>query len=188
MKLNKNTTKTIFVALLVGLLAYLNLPIPKNSVEDVVDSILDSVEVESEPVVITSSAVVSFVIDGDTFVVVQNGREITVRVLGIDTPETKNSPSGAECFGDKASVRARQLLKGVTVELQTDETQSEFDTYGRLLAYVEVNSEFDLGAKLITEGFAKEYTYRRAYKKQREYRDLELQAKQAKSGLWGVCE
>lgn len=188
MKLKRHTLKTIIVAVLAGLLAYLNLPIPKDSVEDVVDAVLDTVASEPAATAARGSYQVRKVIDGDTFIASKEGETVTVRVLGIDTPETELSPAGVECFGGEATARAKALLTNATVVLQTDATQDEYDKYDRLLAYVEVDSRFDLGASLLADGFAKEYTYKQqAYQNQREYKDLESTAKRAEKGLWGAC-
>lgn len=186
MKLSRSTLKTILVAVIAGVLAYVNFPVPKDSIEDVVDSVLETTA-EATTSSVGEVSTVTKIVDGDTFKVSQNGKEVTVRVLGIDTPETEFSPAGAECFGDEATIKAKELLTGTSVVLRTDTTQGDFDKYGRLLAYVEVNSTFDFGERMISEGFAKEYTYNKAYENQTVYKSLENQAKQFKKGLWSMC-
>jgi endonuclease YncB( thermonuclease family) len=41
---------------------------------------------------------------------------------------------------------------------------------------------------LLEQGFAREYTYGKPYMFQKEFRKIEKVAKEAKKGLWGVCE
>src|SRR4051794_30500426 len=80
-------------------------------------------------------ATVVRVIDGDTVVLDIGGSEEHVRLIGIDTPETKKPDHPVECFGPEASARTTELLpKGTAVRLERDvEPRDRFD---RLLAYV----------------------------------------------------
>ena len=50
------------------------------------------------------------VVDGDTLHVLLNGRDTTVRLIGMNTPETVKPNSPVECFGPQASDYAKQLL------------------------------------------------------------------------------
>jgi len=76
---------------------------------------------------------VDAVVDGDTIRVRGIG---TVRLLGIDTPETRHPERGEECFGPEASARTAELLPpGEPVRLTYD--QERRDRYDRTLAYVE---------------------------------------------------
>jgi micrococcal nuclease len=80
-------------------------------------------------------AIVVRVVDGDT-VVVRIGRAVeTVRLIGIDTPETVKPDAPVECHGPEASAAAAELLAvGTRVRLTRDVEPR--DDYGRLLAYV----------------------------------------------------
>lgn len=132
---------------------------------------------------------VAKVIDGDTFVVYYQGVERTVRVLGIDAPETTYSPQGAECYNEEATAAARTFLTDQAVVLETDSTQGVYDDYGRLLAYVSVNDrEDDFGAYMLEHGYAKEYTFIQPYERQAAYRQVAGEAQAAGVGLWGECE
>lgn len=128
------------------------------------------------------------IVDGDTIVVTMAGREETVRLLGVDTPETAYANGGvAACYATEATSGLRELLTGEIVLLTGDVSQATRDTYGRLLAYVTVGEQ-DVGEWLLANGYAKEYTFRGlAYEKQAMYRSVEATAKQAKEGRWGVC-
>lgn len=76
------------------------------------------------------------VIDGDTIVVDLDGNDQTVRLIGIDTPESVNpDQSKNNVYGEYASDHTKSLIKsGDIVYLSKD--QSDTDKYGRLLRYV----------------------------------------------------
>ena len=124
------------------------------------------------------------VIDGDTVKVSIDSKIETIRLIGIDTPETKQSPSGAECFGEEASTKVKELLSGREVQVINDSTQNKRDKYDRLLAYIVLPDKSDVGEQLIREGFAHEYTYNKPYEKQAVYQVAEQSAKSNKLGLW----
>ena len=84
-----------------------------------------------------SVARVVCVVDGDTFdVVLENGQEARVRLIGVDAPEskhpdaTRNTREGA----DSTAFMEAMLPSGSTVWLQRD--VSDVDKHGRLLRYV----------------------------------------------------
>lgn len=124
------------------------------------------------------------VADGDTFTVRIGATQERVRVVGIDTPESVDPRRPVQCFGVEASNRAKQLLTGQQVWLERDKTQDERDRYGRLLAFVWINDDTDFGLKMISEGYALEYTYRLPYKYQFQYQAAQVNAKRQQLGLW----
>jgi micrococcal nuclease len=79
-------------------------------------------------------AAVTRVVDGDTIEVSLNGKSEEIRMLLIDTPETKHPSKPVEKFGPEASTYAKQVLEGKQVGIQVG--TEERDKYGRLLAYV----------------------------------------------------
>ena len=50
------------------------------------------------------------VVDGDTIDIAIGGNTERVRLIGINTPETKHPTKGMECFGPEASAYTEQLL------------------------------------------------------------------------------
>ena len=85
--------------------------------------------------VVEANAVLDRVVDGDTIVVEIDGQRETVRLIGIDTPETVKPNSPVECFGPEASAEAKRLLpEGTAIRLERDVEAR--DDYDRLLAYV----------------------------------------------------
>ena len=74
------------------------------------------------------------VVDGDTIKIEYEGRSATVRLIGVDTPETVHPNKPVEFFGKEASAFTKNPLIGESVYLRFgNETR---DKYNRLLAYV----------------------------------------------------
>lgn len=142
----------------------------------------------------TSSAVIGVqgqnvkitkVIDGDT---IQIEGDQTVRLLGIDTPETVDPRRPVGCFGKEASRETKDLLESKEVILKKD--VSETDKYGRLLRYVYLpidEGKLFVNDYLIREGFAKMLTYPPDVKFSDQLLAAQTQAKEGKKGLWGRC-
>ena len=99
-----------------------------------------------------SSGVVAEVIDGDTIRVRSGAGTVTVRLLGIDTPETVHPDRPVGCFGPEASAYTKRLLTGRPVTLRYD--RELHDRYGRLLAYVYTGGTF-ANARLVERGYAR---------------------------------
>ena len=130
------------------------------------------------------------VVDGDTIAVKINGIKETLRLIGIDTPETVHPSKPEQCFGIEASNKAKELLSNKSVRLEGDSTQGERDKYGRLLRYVFLEDGTSFNKLMISEGYAYEYTYGTAYKYQNDFEQAEQFAKENKTGFWadGVCD
>lgn len=124
---------------------------------------------------------VSKVIDGDTITVKIAGETETVRLIGIDAPETGMN---AECFAVEATNALKHMLGGDKIRLEKDSTQGERDKYDRLLAYVFTESGVNVSEELIENGFAKEYTYSKTYRYQKEFKAAQKRAEGGKVGLW----
>ena len=130
---------------------------------------------------------VTKVVDGDTFKAEVGTHEITVRVLGINTPETVDPRKPVECFGPEASAEAKSLLTGRSVRLQLNPDREEKDKYGRYLAYAYRDDGLFINMFMLENGFAREYTYGRPYMLQAEFRSAEKTAQDQKKGLWTSC-
>jgi micrococcal nuclease len=124
---------------------------------------------------------VTRVVDGDTVKVRVDGKEESIRIIGIDSPESTTSK---ECFGNEASAKAKEFLGGKWVQLERDESQLNRDKYNRLLRYVWFDSGTDFGRRMIEEGYAHEYTYNTPYNKQAQYKETYKSAKDDDKGLW----
>jgi micrococcal nuclease len=128
-------------------------------------------------------------VDGDTIRVgIQNPpaplRAVeTIRMIGVDTPETVHPSRPVERFGEEAAGFTRERLLGRTVYLAFDWDLR--DRYGRLLAYVYTPEGDCFNAALIREGYGHAYT-RFAFHFLQEFRALEQEARREKRGLWGA--
>ena len=126
------------------------------------------------------------VIDGDT-IDVRIGRNVTrVRLLGIDTPETKDPRRPIQCFGPQAAARTAELLpRGTIVSLEAD--RETHDAFGRTLAYVHREDGLFVNLSLLTEGFADVLIIAPNHAHSREFRVAAAEAREAPRGLWSAC-
>jgi endonuclease YncB( thermonuclease family) len=76
------------------------------------------------------------VVDGDTVVVQLDGRPTTIRLIGVDTPETVHPSKPVERYGKEASAFLRELVGGQSVRLEYEPAMKRLDRYGRTLAYL----------------------------------------------------
>ncbi len=129
------------------------------------------------------------VIDGDTIVAEIDGVQEKIRLIGVDTPEVIDSRRTVECFGKEASEFTKNLLTDVRVRLESDPTQGDRDRYGRLLRYVFLSDGTLVNKAIIAEGYGHEYTYRRQYRYQDDFKSAERVARETEQGLWspGAC-
>ena len=136
------------------------------------------------------------VIDGDTLKVrLATGARKTVRVIGIDTPETRKPATPIECGGKNATKymqtlamkRKRGRLTGKTATLRTDPTQDTTDRYGRMLAYVSISRK-DIGQRMVRAGWAMSYVYENTpFERVASYVSAETSAKSEGRGVWRLC-
>lgn len=128
---------------------------------------------------------VTEVYDGDTIAVRLNGQIEKIRLIGVDTPETKDPRKPVQCFGREAAEWTKQTLRGRSVKIETDPSQGERDKYGRMLAYVWRDDGLFVNYTLIESGYAHEYTYAGvAYRYQADFRRAEIEAEAGEHGLW----
>jgi endonuclease YncB( thermonuclease family) len=120
------------------------------------------------------------VIDGDTFVISWEGRRLTVRLLGVDTPETVHPFKPVEFFGRQASDFLKNLLTGKLVRFDFEE--EKIDKYGRLLAYVYLDELF-VNEEIVRQGYGYAYT-RFPFRFLDEFVAIEAEAKESKLGIW----
>jgi micrococcal nuclease len=133
-------------------------------------------------------AVVTHVVDGDTVDVhLVDGRNLTVRLIGINTPETVRPGTAVECGGPEASDYMRGLAEGRSVTLVSDPTQDAVDVYGRSLFYVDRTDGVDVGAEMLRAGWATVYVFERDFQRLPQYRDAENEAREDEAGVWSRC-
>ena len=100
-------------------------------------------------------AVVTQVVDGDTIKVQVDKKEETIRMIGVNTPESVSPDASENCAeGEVASdFTKEQLPPGTKIYLEYD--QEKTDQYGRTLAYIWLSDKYDRNSK---EAFCK-YNY-----------------------------
>src|SRR3989304_4292889 len=125
---------------------------------------------------------VTQVVDGDTIHVGRGWRNTTVRLLGVDTPETVHPDKPVEFFGPEASEFTKKSLKGKKVHLEFEHL-NQMDKYGRLLAYVYLSDGSLFNAELIKRGYAPVIapSYFRYYD---EFHNYEREAVADSKGIW----
>jgi micrococcal nuclease len=160
-------------------------------------------EIEAEPVPILQEEVdsdpldidlgdgyqVDRVVDGDTVRVFVGGVSESIRIIGLDTPESVDPRKPVECFGLEASNKAQELLQGKVVELEMDPTQGDRDRFGRLLRYVILPDGRNFSQVMIEEGYGFEYTFIKPHRYQEDFKEAQRQAREQQRGLWNptVC-
>ena len=118
------------------------------------------------------------VVDGDTIIL--DGYE-RVRLIGVDTPETKHPKKPVQYFGKEVYEFTKRMVEGKKVRLEYDWQRK--DKYGRTLAYVFLEDGTFLNAEIIKQGYGFAYT-RYPFKYLEEFRKYEIEAREKKRGLW----
>ena len=139
-------------------------------------------------------AYIKSIVDGDTVKAETQGKTYTVRLIGVNTPETNHPTKGVEPYGPEAKEFTKKTLTGKTVWLEFD-TQ-EKDKYGRLLAYVWLekpndNSENEIKEKmfnaiLVLEGYAQVMTVPPNVKYADYFVKFQREAIENQKGLWSL--
>jgi micrococcal nuclease len=127
---------------------------------------------------------VTRVVDGDTIVVAGGHR---IRLIGVDTPETKDPRRPVQCFGKEASGFLSSMLpRGSPVRLVGD--VEERDVYDRTLAYVyRLPDGLFVNAELLRQGFANVLTVPPNVAHTDEFVALAREARTSGRGLWSAC-
>ena len=139
------------------------------------------------PRVADGRATVVRVVDGDTVVVDVAGRRETVRLIGVDTPETKKPNTPVQCYGPEASAFTTSLLPpGTAVRLERDVEPR--DAYDRLLAYVyRTADDLFVNLELVRTGHAVTLEFPPNTTNARRFAAAAADAEQHDRGLWGAC-
>ena len=117
-------------------------------------------------------AKVERVVDGDTLLLT-NGEY--VRLIGVDTPETKHPEKPVEYFGKEAYLFTKRMVEGKEVRLEYDQTRR--DRYNRILAYAYLMDGTFLNAEIIKQGYGFSYT-KYSFKYMEEFRQYEREARE----------
>ena len=140
------------------------------------------------------------VIDGDTLIVSRNNKKETVRLIGIDAPETQdNAKARRDSEKEGKDIRLinaagnrslRHLKKYINTgsELRLVYDVTRFDKYGRTLAYAYFGNQELLNLKMVADGFAYPFSVPPNLKFQKELTYAAKKARQTKAGLWSSVE
>lgn len=123
------------------------------------------------------------VVDGDTMKVTIGKKEETIRLLIVDTPETKDPNKPIQPFGKEATAYAVKNLDGKSVKLELD--VSERDRYGRLLVYLWIGDKL-FNEMLLKNGLARVAVYQPNVKYVDQFRAAQKAAQKARINIWSV--
>jgi micrococcal nuclease len=144
-----------------------------------------------------SEAIVIEAADGDTLDVEINGSGETVRLIGVDTPETRGGTSPGEfdlpdtegsrnCLEKYARLASERAaaLKGERIRVRQDSRQDKEGGYGRTLAYIYVNgSERSFNRRLVEEGLGRVYVS--DFEELDSFMEAQREAREQRRGVWG---
>lgn len=155
------------------------------SVTALTAGVLNPPAARADPLLTT--ALVLKVVDGDTVDIVDDIRgRLRIRLLGIDTPETKKRDFTIGCWGPEATEFAISTLLGQRVAMVTDPGQGLHDRYGRTLAYLDKADGWDYSVEAARSGAAHSYVYHdHPVARFDEIQSAQQEAIDAQRGLWG---
>jgi micrococcal nuclease len=133
------------------------------------------------------TARVESVADGDTKKVRLDGQRVTIRLIGVDTPEMGdrlNPGAAPQPFAREATLFTRERLRGAEVELEYESGERR-DRFGRTLAYVFLADGTFLNRELLRAGYARAYT-RHPFRFRELFLAEEASARKAARGIWST--
>jgi len=150
-----------------------------------IDSKLNKNEVLKEEI---SKIIVTKVSDWDTIHFEKDWKDYVTRLIWIDSPENTTTRYWyTEKLWDEAQVYLNDLILNKEITIEYDYTQARIDKYWRHLIYIFYKWE-NINQKMIEQGLAKEYTYNKPYKYQKEFIEEEKKAKELKKWIWSLTE
>jgi micrococcal nuclease len=142
------------------------------------------------------SVTVKRVVDGDTLKIIYQGEEESVRLIGIDTPESKRNKKARKDAGrsgkdvEQITAMGKEAARYMrTIAREGDRVTIEFDVqkrdkYRRLLGYVYLENGRMLNEEIIKAGYASPMTFPPNVKYQDRFLKLYKEAREAKRGLF----
>jgi micrococcal nuclease len=127
------------------------------------------------------------VIDGDTVDIDIKGNTERVRLIGVNTPETKHPTKPIECFGPEASAYLTQLLpKGTHVRIERDIEAR--DRYGRMLLYLyRISDNLFINLDLVSHGYGTPMSIEPNTFHRNDFVHAAALAETTNVGLWKAC-
>jgi micrococcal nuclease len=131
---------------------------------------------------------VTHVSDGDTLTVSVSGRQETLRLIGVDTPETVHPTKPVQCWGPEASAHTKGLFPPGTKVFLARDAEAR-DKYGRFLAYVyRARDNLFLNMELVRGGWARPYPFEPNTSLSVDFATAANAAQQERLGLWAHCQ
>lgn len=126
--------------------------------------------------------------DWDTIHFQKDWKRYVTRLIWIDSPENTTTRFWhTERLWNEAKIYLNDLILNKEITIEYDHSQARIDKYWRHLVYVFYKWE-NINKKIIEEGLAKEYTYNKAYKYQKEFKQAEEKAKKSKKWIWSLTK
>ncbi|KRF09086.1 hypothetical protein ASH00_05365 [Arthrobacter sp. Soil782] len=125
------------------------------------------------------------VVDGDTVIVKIADVDTRVRLLNIDTPETKHPDKAVECFGPEATAFLAETLPAGT-EVGLDFDVERVDQYGRTLAAVFLEDRTLVNAEIARQGLGSAVIFEPNEKYYDAVKTAQEEAQQAELGVFSV--
>lgn len=123
--------------------------------------------------------------DGDTITVARGDKTEKLRLIGVDSPETKDPRKDVQYYGKEASEFLTNLLRGEEVYVIT-ETKSAKDKYGRTLAHVyRAPDGLWVNLELIRQGYAQVYSGE-VFEDINLFLAYQRKARESAKGLWDL--
>ena len=122
------------------------------------------------------------VVDGDTLLLTNR---IRIRLIGIDTPETKKKDHPVELWGPEATEYTKRFIADANYRIQLEFDTERVDQFGRTLAYVRRNDRV-LNEELVRQGLARVPNDQINSAMRRKLREAEREAKAARRGIWST--
>lgn len=126
---------------------------------------------------------VTRVIDGDTIAVDIHESETTIRLIGVDTPESCDPDESKNCaYGQAAFQYLKERLEGEYVDIEYD--MDTKDSYGRTLAYIYIGNEM-LNETIIKNGYGVYYSFTGdTHRYDNRFIDAQKYAQENNLGMW----
>ena len=131
---------------------------------------------------------VTYVSDGDTLSVTVGKHTETIRLIGVDTPETVHPTKPVQCWGPEASAHTRNILPVGTKVFLARDVEAR-DKYGRFLAYVyRASDNLFINQELVANGWARPYPFEPNTSLAVDFAAAATQAQHNQLGLWTHCQ
>ena len=172
--------KYLIALIVVSLTCFLSSNACGGFLDDVVKGVVKALE---EPATEETAHSVTKVIDGDTVII---DEKVTIRLIGIDTPELHHPQKPVMYFAEQAHEFVKELCEGKKVKVEYDEANAvnkHLDKYGRTLAYLYLEDGTFINAEIVKQGYGFCYV-NFPFKYMEEFRTHQREAMESERGLW----